>query len=168
MKKAKLMLSLGVCLIGFTIQSSAQEVLPEVKVLAVNYKYIKSVTDKGASEPVKRLENRAAAYDVKSSDFYEDEYDTYFVSFYLPEGKILAAYDKDGKLLRTAEKFKNVKLPSEVAQAVAKRFPQWSISKDVYQVTYFDSKGANKSYKLLLENGSKRMRVKTNEKGEFM
>jgi hypothetical protein len=168
MKQSKAMLIVGVFIIAFNSTSSAQKVLPEVTVTAVNYKYIKSVTDTSAAEPIKMLQRQAAVYDVKNSEFYEDDYDTYFISFFIPQGKILAAYDKDGKLLHTAEKFKNIQLPEAVRQAVTKRFPQWAISKDVYLVNYYDTKGATKTYKLLLENGNKRIRVKANEKGEFL
>ncbi len=54
-------------------------------------------------------------------------------------------------------------------EGVAKRFPNLSVSKDVYRVSYYDEKGwaTKKQYKLLLENGEKRMRVKTNDKGEI-
>lgn len=168
MKRSKAMLALGAFMLGITIPSFSQEVLPEVTVVAVNYKYLKSVDNKEAAQPVKLLERKAAAFDVKNSEYYEDEYDTYFISFYLPEGRVLAAYDKDGKLLRTAEKFKNVALPPAVRQSVGNRFPQWRISKDVYLVNYYDAGGSKKMYKLLLENGSKRIRVKINEKGEFI
>ncbi|MEE1962753.1 hypothetical protein V1387_08665 [Allomuricauda taeanensis] len=50
------------------------------------------------------MERKAAAYDVKNSDVYMDEYDYYEVAFHIPKGMILAAYDKDGKIMRTAEK----------------------------------------------------------------
>ena len=53
---------------------------------------------------------KVAMYDLKSSDLYSDEYATYNVSFYILDGKILAAYAKDGKLLRTIEKYKDIKL----------------------------------------------------------
>ncbi len=153
--------------LGYTIPVFAQETLPEVTVVATNYKYLKSVGGKEVAQPVQVLQRTAAAYDVKKSEYYEDEYDSYFISFYIPQGQILAAYDKDGKLIRTAEKYENVKLPSAVTNAVAGRFPNWKISKDVYQVTYYEEKGADKKYKLLLENGNKRMKVKVNEAGEF-
>ncbi|WP_018616618.1 hypothetical protein [Segetibacter koreensis] len=172
MKQSRVVLSLAVFIIGLNIPSLAQKVLPEVTVTAVNYKYIKSVTDTNAAESVKMLQRQAAVYDVKKSEFYEEDYDTYFISFFIPQGKILAAYDKDGKLLHTAEKFKNIQLPSSVRQSVTKRFPNWNISKDVYLVNYYDANSkqgeTSKMYKLLLENGDKRIRVKTNEKGEFI
>ena len=167
MKNLKLSL-LCVFILGFTIQSIAQVELPEVTIVATNYKYLNSVDDKDTPLPVKRLEREAAAFDLKNSEFYEDEYDTYFVSFYIPEGKILAAYDKDGKLLRTAEKYKNIKLPQTVAKTVADTYPQWTISKDAYLVSYYDERGTTKVYKLLLENGKKRMRVKINDQGDII
>jgi hypothetical protein len=168
MKQLKVTLLLSVFVVAFNIHTFAQNILPEVTVVSTNYKYLKSVADQTVAEPVKILERRAAAYDVKSSDFYEDEYDNYFISFYIPQGEILAAYDNNGKILRTVEKFKNIGLPVPVRESVAQRFPQWSISKDAYLVNYYNTEGATKVYKMLLQNGSKRIRVKTNEKGEFL
>jgi hypothetical protein len=167
MKQAVLIIVAVVFTLGYTIPVFAQETLPEVTVVATNYKYLKSVGGKEVAQPVQVLQRAAAAYDVKKADYYEDDYESYFVSFYIPEGQILAAYDKNGKLIRTAEKYENVKLPSTVTNAVESRFPNWKISKDVYQVTYYEEKGADKKYKLLLENGNKRMKVKVNEAGEF-
>jgi hypothetical protein len=167
MKNLKSFLILIILISGFSSISNAQIVLPEVKIEAINYKYLNSVGD-AVALPVKRLQREVAAFDLKTSDFYEDEYDTYFISFYIPEGEILAAYDKDGKLLRTAEKYKNVKLPLPVAATVAQKYPGWGIAKDVYLVSYYESKGINKVYKLILENGNKRMRIKTNESGDII
>jgi hypothetical protein len=167
MKNLKFFLILIILISGFSSISKAQIVLPEVKIEAINYKYLNSVGD-AVALPVKRLQREVAAFDLKTSDFYEDEYDTYFISFYIPEGEILAAYDKDGNLLRTAEKYKNVKLPPAVASTVAQKYPGWGIAKDVYLVSYYESRGINKVYKLILENGNKRMRIKTNENGDII
>jgi hypothetical protein len=168
MKHANMMLFFGALVAGFALPSFAQEVLPEVTVTAVKYKYLSAVNNKELAQPVKLLERKAAEFDIKNSEYYDDEYDEYSITFYIPDGYILATYNNDGKLLRTAERFKNIALPLTVSKAVAKRFPQWSIPKDVYLVTYEDEKGATKVWRLLLKNGDKRLRVKANEKGEFM
>ncbi|HVW60654.1 MAG TPA: hypothetical protein VHC48_11475 [Puia sp.] len=52
-----------------------------------------------------------------------------YITFYLPQGYVLAVYDADGKLIRTAERFKTIALPTAVRMAVATRYPNWSISK---------------------------------------
>lgn len=164
---------IGLLMLGFAnplfSQITKPEELSEVTVYATNYKYLSSTNSKEVvSIPVKTLEEMVANFDLKNSDFYQDEYDEYIISFYIPDGKVLAAYDKEGKLLRTAERYKDVNLPGAIKEAVAIRFPGWTITKDIYLVTYYDKSGANKRYKLKLENGNKNIRVKMNEKGEYL
>jgi hypothetical protein len=168
MKKSKLVMLLCIILAAFNINAYAQD-LPPVTVQSLNYKYIRSVYDTSAAQPVRLLERRAASYDVKASEFYEEDYADYFISFYLPHGHVLATYDNDGKLLRTAERFKNIALPPDVRQSIAKRYPGWGTAKDIYVVNYnTDADKIKKVYKVVLENGDKRIRVKTDEKGDFI
>lgn len=159
-------------LFGVISPASAQitkpEELKEVKLVAVNYKYLDAVTNEEVAVSVKNLEEHVAKYDIQSSEIYSDDYDTYEVRFFIPEGTILAAYDRDGVLVRTIERYKNVSLPEAVRTAVKEKYPDWTISKDAYVVNYQGDKGAEKRYKLKLENGKKVMRVKTDEKGNFL
>jgi len=157
-------------MVGFVAQLYAQDPiqLPEVTVVAKNYKYLNKTDSKDATLPVKLLQQKVANYDVKSQDFYSENYDYYTVSFYIPEGKIVAAYDNDGKIVRTIEKYNNVRLPLEVLQAVAKRFPNWAVVEDVYLVNYHCDRGVKKQYKIKLKNEDKVVNVKTDEKGNFI
>lgn len=163
---------LSLLVIGLASQVYSQitkvEELSEVVVTAVNYKYLNQTDNKEAAVPVQMLQRKVAAYDVTTKDYYQDDYDYYTVEFYIPDGKIVAAYDTNGKILRTIEKFDDVKLPTAVSEALLDRFPNWTVSKDVYRVTYTDKKGAKKVYKLKLENAEKTMKVKMNEDGEFL
>lgn len=170
MKQLKLFFVMTTLLTGLLTKAMAQneETLPEVKVSAKTYKYLRAVDNREAAKPVKLLEKTAAEYDIKNAEFYNDENDTYYISFYLPEGYLLAVYDQDGTLLRTAERYKNVLLPAAVTRAVADRYPKWSISKDIYLVNYREETGAKKEYKLVLENGNKRLRVKLDDQGKFL
>ena len=166
----KLIISLFV--IGLAIQTFGQtdsdtERLPDVEIVAVNYKYLKDIGSKNAAEPVKYLERKAAAFDLINSDIYNDEYEEYSVSFYIPEGTILAAYNRDGEIIRTAEKFKDIDLPLDVINSVWREHPGWKITGDVYLVTYHHVHGITKKYKLLLEKDGKRKKIKTDELGNF-
>lgn len=164
----------GLLVFGLTIQSFAQiktEKLSEVVITATNYKYLNKTGIENASIPVALLEQKVAGFNLKDADFYSDEYDTYEVSFFIPEGNILAAYDKDGKILRTIERFKNVTLPIKVRESVAKKYPNWSFAKDTYLVSYHDNNNGGKitkKYKIVLKNGDKRIRVKCDEEGNFL
>jgi hypothetical protein len=171
MKQRKFLLLVCGFFIGWSIQSFGQETtLPPVTVVSLNYKYLKSVLDPNNAQPVRMLEQKAASYDIKNSEYYEeDEYDGYFISFYLPQGQILATYDADGKLLRTAERFTNMALPAAVRTAITNRYPNWVLAKDVYLVDYnAGTPNSKKVYKVKLENGTKRLRVKTDETGHFI
>ena len=168
MKYSKLFLFIGVLIFGFSLRAFAQEVLPEITVKAVHYKYLSAVDHKELAQPVKMVQKMAAEYDVRKSEYYEDEYDTYFISFVIPQGELLATYDQDGKLLRTAEKYKNISLPSAVTQAVKTKYAGWNIAEDTYLVNFYEKGTATRVYKLTLQNGDKRMKVKLNENGEFI
>ncbi|MFD2518922.1 nicotinate-nucleotide adenylyltransferase [Salinimicrobium flavum] len=141
--------------------------LKEIELVAVNYKYLDATTRDEVAVPVKKLEEMVAKFDIKSSEVYHDDYDLYEVSFFIPEGQILAAYDKDGKLLKTVERFKNVGLPGPVQKAIKAKYPDWTITKDIYKVNYTDDRGADKIYKVRIDKGEDRMRVKLDEKGNF-
>jgi hypothetical protein len=148
---------LGLLALGLTIPAYTQvvkvEELSEVVVRPMNYKYLNATDSKSVAIPVKMLERKVAAYDVTAADFYEDDFDYYTVSFYIPDGKIVAVYDDTGKIIRTIEKFKDIKLPDGVLNALLDRFPNWVVTDDVYKVTFSEDNGAKKTYKLTLKNG---------------
>lgn len=149
-------------------QITEPEELKEVKLVAVNYKYLDAVTNDQVAVPVKTLQEKVAKFDITQEDFYQDEYGMYEVSFYIPLGTILAAYDRDGNLVRTIERFKNISVPDAVRETVMAKYPKWEIAKDVYLVNYHKDKGAEKRYKLKLRHGDEVIRVKTDEKGNIL
>lgn len=166
-------LVLGLFIFGLTTQVNSQTIeLPET-LISVNYKYLDAVETVNADETparVKRLEQEVLKYDNKDiRNLYDDEYETYSVSFYVPEGKIIAAIDKNGKIIRTIEKYNNVRLPLVVTQAISKRFPNWGIVEDVYLINYHCKKDSIKQeYKVKLKNEDQIITVKTDEKGIFL
>ena len=154
--------------IGFISQMYAQEIkLPEVIISAVNYKYLNAVNSEDSDMAVKQLESKVALYNVKESELYADYYDNYTVQFYIPDGMIVAAYDRDGNIIRTIEKFKSVKLPKDVRDNVFRRYPNWTLDKNVYHVTY-NNENAKKVYKIKIKNGDEVLRIKIDDEGNFL
>jgi len=163
----------GLIILGLTIQTYAQEIkteeLSEVVIAATNYKYLSKTGLENADVSVSELEQHVAEYDLKNSDLYHEDHDSYIITFYIPEGKILASYDKDGTILRTAERFQNVKMPKEVRESVAKQYPNWFFKENNYLVNYFDKTGKiTKVYKITLLNGDKRIKVKCDSEGNIL
>jgi len=166
-------LIIGLLILGLTIQTNAQEVqtekLTEVVVAAANYKYLSAVGLENVDVSVSLLEQHVAEYDLKKSDLYHEEHGSYIITFFIPKGIVLASYDKKGNLLRTAEKFENVKMPREVIENVAKQYPNWSLEKNNYLVNYYDRSGKiTKVYKITLLNGDKRIKVKCDYDGNIL
>lgn len=165
---------LGLFVFGLTIQSFAQETeVLDVRIAPASYKYINKVTEDSTevspAEPVNFHQQRTAIFNLENSKYYQDEYDYYFLSFFIPEGKILASYDAEGNILRTVEKLKNTEIPPVVAKAVLNKYPRWIVSDYVYLVNHhFNGEIDSKVYKLLLEKGTLRMRVRTDEEGNFI
>ena len=161
-------LVLGLLIFGLTTQLYSQVIeLSEVEI-SVNYKYLDAVDADRIAKPVKLLEDNALNYQTNKEDLYDDEYDNYKVSFYIPDGKVVAAYNSEGKIIRTIEKYKNIRLPLEVLQAVAKRFPNWAVVENVYLVNYHCDKGIEKQYKIKIKNEDKFVNIKTDEQGNFI
>jgi len=164
-------LIIGLIITGLTTVGFAQEktiALEEVEILGVNYKYLDALGDGDVAKPVKLLEQKVATFDVKNLDGYEDEEQDYYVYFKIPVGKILAVYDGEGEIIRTSERFKDIRLPLAVSNAIVEKYPGWTIEGDIYMVNYRKDREIIKSYKLFIRKGEKHTRVKTDENGNFL
>ncbi len=162
-------LVIGLFIFGLTTQVFSQVIeLSEVNV-SVNYKYLDAINCDQVAVPVKTLTEQVLNYDATKGDLYDDDFNTYRVSFYIPDGKVVAAYDKNGKILRTIEKYKNIRLPQQVLQTVAEKYPKWAIVEDVYEVNFHCEKGiVKKQYKIKLQNENKTVNIKTDVLGNII
>ena len=166
----KTILSIFITLFIATSISAQTIELPET-IISLNYKYLESQESNTTPQHIKDLEAEVLNYNHKEelSELYDDEYDTYSVSFHVPKGKIIAAYDNNGKIIRTIEKYNNVRLPLEVMQAVSKRFPNWGIVEDAYLIKYHcDEDSLKHEYKIKIKNEEQTLTVKTDENGIFI
>ncbi|WP_282123547.1 nicotinate-nucleotide adenylyltransferase [Algibacter mikhailovii] len=149
----------------------AQTIELSETLITLNYKYLDKNEVNNPAQRVKDLESELLKFNHKEelSDLYDDKYDTYSVSFHVPKGKIIAAYDKDGKIVRTIEKYDNVRLPLVVMQSVSKRFPNWGIVEDIYLVKYHcDQDSLKQEYKIKIQNDDETITVRTDENGVFL
>ena len=160
---------IGLFLLGLTTQIYAQnsETFPAVYVVH-NYKYLSDAGSKEAPIPLEELHLKVSDFNVKELDIYTDEYDFYYVNFVIPEGKILASYDSESNLLRTVERYGNINLPISILKSITDRFPNWIVSKNLYLVNYHEHGKTRKLYKITLENGDKRIKIKIDDKGDFL
>lgn len=160
----------GLLIFGCANLVNSQTIELSNTVISVNYKYLDVTDSDNPPIRIKKLEDEILNYKHKElSKLYDDAHEIYEVSFYIPEGKIVAAYDKNGKIIRTNEQYNNVRLPLEVLQAISKRFPNWGIIEDIYLIKYHCNKDSLKQeYKVKIKNEDKIINVRTDEKGMFL
>ncbi len=171
---------IGLLFLGLTSLCNAQvieeNILAEVEVYAVNYNYLKDVNSKNLPKIVEKLERSAANFNVKelilkeknSHIRYQDENGNYKVYFSNISGKIDAVYNREGKILKTTERFRNIQLPRKVINSIADTYPKWVVTKDVYLLKYHHDKEILKKYKIVIKHNDKRIRISMDENGKFI
>ncbi|TDQ31571.1 hypothetical protein [Zeaxanthinibacter enoshimensis] len=171
----------GLFFLGLTNLMYAQEVpgngtklpigaveLAGVTVRPLNLTYINAVQDEHTPESVRTLENEVARYNIRESEVFKHDFEAYEVVFEQTHGSIIATYDQKGKIISSLERFKNVSLPFHIRNAVYTKYPEWSIEKDVYLVSYYEDEPViKKSYRLQLKNGKKKMNIRCDTDGKL-
>ena len=128
-------------------------VLEGVIVTSPNSDYLAMVQDKNTPETVKRLERKAASFDILESPVYNKIDKAYEVFFSNSKGRIVATYDDEGKILTSVEKFANVVVPGPIRNTVYQTYPDWTMNENTYRVTYFHNKGVKKTYHFQISKG---------------
>lgn len=129
-------------------------VLESVTVIPINKTYLDRVQDATMSIHIKDLENRVAQCDITNSRNYDGSDRPFEAIFKSSKGYIFATFDKDGKVLTTSEKFKNVKLPEPIRNAIFEDYPDWILLSDTYTVHYKGENDVKKTYKVKIGKGN--------------
>ncbi len=160
----------SIFVLGCFVYSNSQTVeLPET-IISINSDYLNSVDTENSCSYVQKLEQALLNYDHSElSDLYDSDNDIYKVIFKLPEGKIIASFNKDGKIVKTLEKYNNIRLPLSVTQAITEKYPNYAIVEDVYVVKFHcDVDAIQQEYTVKIKKEDTILTLKTNEKGEFI
>ncbi len=151
---------LGLTNLGFSqnTNSESEEVqLKDVVISNVNLNYLEKVQDIASSVNVISLEKEASNFDVKGLAEFDGRKEAFKVRFKGTKGFIIADYDRNGKILKTFERYKDIALPKNLIKTVIKQYPESNFLKVAYTVDYNDQKMVKKTYKIqIMDNGKKR------------
>ncbi|CAM4231760.1 hypothetical protein [Gillisia limnaea] len=156
---------LGLTSLGFS-QNTTSEVeevqLEGVVVSNVNLNYLEKVQDKTLSDHVIFLEKEASIFDVKKLVEFDGRKESFQVLFKGSNGYIIADYDRNGKILKTLERYKDIKLPKNMIKSVLMQYPNSNFLKVVYNVNYDEKKDVEKTYKIQIMNDGRKRNLKIN------
>lgn len=133
-----------------------------------NDNYFQSVYELEASNEVKNLEDSARNYDIKTSELFNNTYENYEITFESLKGKIIAIYDVDGVMIKSIEKFDDVKLPEAITKTLHREYPDWILNSTNYRVNYYLEHGVHKVYNVQVENNHKKVNLKIDCKGHIL
>jgi len=91
----------------------------------------------------------------KSTDFQKSHYESYRVTFSTNKGYLEAKFSKDGELTETAQKFKNILVPSDIRTELYTNYKGWNMVKNTYTASGKSDQIDKELYRIKLKNGNK-------------
>jgi hypothetical protein len=160
-------------LVGFISTSQAQQIteLEETKVKFApkavkissnldNYNFV--VEESFAGEFIKNpIEFMKENFDIKAFITSIDN-DEFLVTFKSSKGYLEANYDKDGTLVKTSQRFKDIVLPLNVRRELYKNHKGWTMLQNKYMASGKGERIDREVYKIKLVNGNKKQNIKIN------
>ena len=152
-----------------TIANAQNVELPETYI-SINSDYINLIDTENPCKYVKYLERTILNYSHNElSELYDHKTDILKVTFEIPKGKIIASFNKDGKIIKTYEKYKNIRLPRNILQTIAEKYPNYGIVEDTYIIEFrFDEDALKQEYSIKLKNNDATLTLKANKHGDII
>lgn len=120
------------------------------------------------SDNVKNLEHEAARFDVTTTPDFDGRMEAFDVIFRQTNGRIVAVYGKDGKIISTIEKFKNIALPPAVRNSAYMAYPEFVCSRNYYLVNFRGENDINKVYHLQMKKDNKKINLRMDMDGNIL
>lgn len=153
---------------GETDSESNEIALEGVTMSSKNADYLTRIQDDYTPDVVKKLEYKAASYDIKTSPIFDGAHEAYEVFFKNSRGRIVATYDKEGKILTSFEKFRDLRLPVPVRAMIEKDFPGWRIDSDVYLASYYQEADVKKVFIINISLGDEKKKLRSDMNGNLL
>lgn len=98
----------------------------------------------------------------------DKSYGMYEVTLKNKHKLLKATYNKKGVLLNSIEKDKDIVLPAEIRNVIAKEYPGWALTKDIYTMKHSIGKKDRLRYKIYLEKGRNKIKIYTDTEGKIL
>ena len=78
------------------------------------------------------------------------------------KGVAEVTYDNEGRVIAVEKRLKNVTLPTQIQKIVYKRYDDWTIVQNKYNVSYKQGSEVEKSYVITIQKGNEKKRIRVN------
>ncbi|TRO66927.1 hypothetical protein [Christiangramia sabulilitoris] len=123
-----------------------------------SFKVAETYTGEFTKDPIAFMK---ANFDIKNFiAAHDEEWDSYAVTFSSSKGYLSADFDKDGNLVSTFQKFKDIVLPLDVRREVYMANKGWTMTGNKYTASGSGEIIQKEVYKIKLVNGNQKRTMK--------
>lgn len=170
-------LLIGIFFLGLTnlafAQASSEErgalELEGITVMPANMGYYTNVVNGGIKAmKVVELQKTVASFDITKSSIYDDKKRLYHLEFNHKDGNILTTFNRNGRIMKSFERYKNIPFPLTVRNSIYKAYPGWFAEANTYIVSYNSGEDSKKVLKVKLAREGRTKRIKVNTQGKIL
>ncbi len=170
-------LLIGIFFLGLTnlafAQVSSEEgrtlELEGITVMPPNMGYFTNVVNGGVKAiKVVELQKIVASFDIAKSSIYDAKVRLYDFKFKHKDGNVSATFNRDGRIVKSYERYKDIAFPVTVRNSIYKAFPGWSTEANTYIVSYASGHNSKKVLKVKLAKEGKTKHIKVNTQGKIL
>ncbi|PCE66112.1 hypothetical protein [Sediminicola luteus] len=146
--------------------TSVENVKPSTtEVVVKNQSYLTAVRGSMLPLSIRKFRRTVADFDIRTHEVWEDSekpkegvqvpHLTY--SVLLEEGghKVMATYDNQGNVVKSAERYKGVNIPKSLRKQLATEYPGWAFTSSQCEIDYIQGKGNMIRFKIGMEKDGK-------------
>jgi len=138
------------------------EIVSDVSPLELNKEYLTNVHENATQKEAKFLSNIISEYDVKQSPEFEARRESFTTIFRSNKGVAEVTYDNKGRVIAVEKRLRDVMLPAQIQKVVFKRYENWTIVQNKYNVSYKEGFDVEKSYVITIQQGNEKKRIRVN------
>lgn len=130
--------------------------------MELNKEYLTNVHETASQKEAKFLSTIISQYDVKQSPQFEARRESFTTIFKSNKGMAEVTYDSEGRVIAVEKRLKNVILPTQIQQVVFKRYEDWVIVQNKYNVSFKQGSEVEKSYLVTIKKGNEKKIIRVN------
>jgi len=143
----------------FTLSLSLFLSLPVLAQNHLNMEYLTEVSQKNSSSNVSKFQNMVSKYNIQETQVFSSEKShTYDVVFAESNCNVEATYNSDGKIIKSSETYRDIKIPSKLSLMINENHPEWSVFSSEHNIDYNHLEGASFNYMIKIKK-NKRVKV---------
>ena len=143
-------------------EKANSEIVSDASPLELNKEYLTNVHENASQKEARFLSNIISEYDVKQSPEFEARRESFTTIFKSNKGMAEVTYDNEGRVVAVEKRLKNVILPTQIQQVVFKRYENWVIVQNRYNVSFKQGSEVEKSYLVTIQKGNEKKIIRVN------